>query len=118
LLIKISYWVRPLLAMWYAGNRFEDPIDGKKYRKMLPYGYEGRQRQNALSPSSLSLERHRLLWLYLKEETDFFTAPKKMLHVAPEQCFYGLFKKMKNLDYLTADIDSPLADVKMDIHNI
>lgn len=117
-LIRLSYVVRPVLAAFYGGDRFEDPIDGRTYRKMLPYGYEGRQRENALAPASLSLERHRLLWLYLKEETDFFTAPHKMLHVAPEQCFYGRFRKMKNLDYLTADLDSPIADVKMDIHDI
>ncbi len=118
LLIRLSYIVRPVLASFYSGDTFEDPIDGRKYRKMLPYGYEGRQRDNALAPASLSLERHRLLWLYLKEETDFFTADHKMLHVAPEQCFYGRFRKMKNLDYLTADLDSPIADVKMDIHDI
>lgn len=117
-LIRLSYLVRPVLAAFYAGDRYEDPIDGRSYRKMLPYGYEGRQRENALAPASLSLERHRLLWLYLKQETDFFTAPHKMLHVAPEQCFYGRFRGMKNLDYLTADLDSPIADVKMDIHDI
>ncbi len=56
--------------------------------------------------------------MYLKEETDFFSASHKVLHVAPEQCFYGRFRKMRNLDYLTADLDSPIADVKMDIHDI
>jgi len=117
-LIRLSYWASPILAWWYRGNRFEDPIDGRGYRKLLPYGYEGRQRDNALSPGTLSLERHRLLWLYLREETTFFTAPHKMLHVAPEQCFYGRFKQMKNLDYTTADLDSPIADLKMDIHDI
>jgi SAM-dependent methyltransferase len=118
MLIKLSYWVRPFLASFYKGNRFEDPIDGRTYRKLLPYGYQGRQRQNALAPASLSLERHRLLWLYLKKETNFFSAPQKVLHVAPEQCFYGRFRAMQNLDYLTADLNSPIADVKMDIHDI
>ena len=41
-----------------------------------------------------------------------------MLHVAPEQCFIDLFRKQKNLDYTTGDLFSPLADVKMDIHDI
>ncbi len=118
ILIRASYAVRPILAAIYKGDKFEDPIDGRKYKKMFPYGYEGRERENALAPGSMSLERHRLLWLYLKEHTDFFNASHKMLHLAPEQCFYGLFRKMKNLDYLTADLDSPIADVKMDIHNI
>jgi ubiquinone/menaquinone biosynthesis C-methylase UbiE len=55
------------------------------------------------------------LWLYLKNETNFFTVPKKMLHFAPEQAFYKRFRKMKNLDYTTTDLNSPLADVKADI---
>lgn len=117
-LIRISYGVRPLLAAYYSGNKYEDPIDGKKYRKLLPYGYEGRQRENALAPGSMSLERHRLKWLYLQRETDFFTKEHRVLHIAPEQCYYGRFRKMKNLDYLTADLDSPIADVKMDIQDI
>lgn len=116
-LIKISYLVRPILNFYYKGNIYEDPIDGKTFRKLLPYGYS-KQRQNALSPSTLSLERHRLLWLYLKNETDFFTAPKKVLHIAPEQCFLNRFKKLKNLDYITADLHSPIVDVKADILNL
>ncbi|WP_456377087.1 class I SAM-dependent methyltransferase [Lutibacter sp.] len=114
ILIKVSYWVRPLIAFFLKGNTYTDPIDGKSFRKFLPYGY-GNQRSNALSPSTLSLERHRLLWLYLKNETDFFTAPKKVLHIAPEQCFLKIFRKQENLEYITADLYSPIADVKADI---
>ena len=54
-LIKISYLVRPIIALTLKGNKFTDPIDGKSFRKFLPYGY-GNQRENALSPSTLSLE--------------------------------------------------------------
>lgn len=114
LLIKLSYLVRPIIALSLKGNTFTDPIDGKSFRKFLPYGY-GQQRENALSPSTLSLERHRLLWLYLKEETDFFTANKSVLHMAPEQCFLPIFRKLSNLKYTTADLYSPIADVKADI---
>ena len=45
LLIKLSYWVRPMIAWYYKGATFTDPIDGKSYRKFLPYGY-GIQREN------------------------------------------------------------------------
>ncbi|MDF1516394.1 MAG: methyltransferase domain-containing protein [Lutibacter sp.] len=114
ILIKASYWVSPLLAIYLKGLRFTDPIDEKSFKSFLPYGY-GKQRKNALAPGTLSLERHRLLWLYLKNETDFFTAPKKVLHMAPEQCFLKRFKKLKNLDYVTADLYSPIVDVKADI---
>lgn len=117
LLIRASYLARPFLVWWLQGDRFTDPIDGKSFSKFLPYGYED-QRENVLSPSTLSLERHRLLWLYLKEETDFFTAPHKVLHFAPEQAFYTRFRNLKNLDYTTTDLNSPLADVKADICNL
>jgi SAM-dependent methyltransferase len=115
-LIKASYLVRPIIAWWLKGTIFTDPIDGKSFRKFLPYGY-GKQRENALSPSTLSLERHRLLWLYLQNETDFFSSDKKLkvLHIAPEQCFLDIFRKQKNLEYITSDLESPIADVKADI---
>jgi len=96
------------------GNTHVDPIDGKRFKSFLPYGYES-PRDNVLSPSTLSLERHRLLWLYLKNETNFFTAALKILHFAPEQAFYNRFRRLKNLDYTTTDLNSPLADVKADI---
>lgn len=116
-LIAFSYWIRPLLVLFYKGNKFIDPIDGKSYRKFLPYGY-GIKRDNALAPGTLSLERHRLMWLFLKNNTDFFTKPYKVLHIAPEQAFLHLFRKQKNLNYTTSDLNSPLADVKADITNL
>lgn len=117
LLIQLSYLARPVLALYLKGTRYTDPIDGKQFRRFLPYGYE-KTRENVLSPSTLSLERHRLLWLYLQQETNFFTAPLKVLHFAPEQAFYHRFRKLPNLEYTTTDLNSPLADVKADICNL
>ena len=140
ILIRLSYVARPVLAFALKGTTFTDPIDGKSFKMFLPYGY-GTQRNNVLSPSTLSLERHRLLWLYLNEKTDFFKAEHvsdssvtntkriklrkaetnsalKVLHFAPEQAFYKLFRNQKNLDYTTTDLFSPLADVKADICNL
>ncbi len=117
ILIRLSYLVRPIIAFALKGNNFVDPIDGKKFKSFLPYGYEN-QRENVLSPSTLSLERHRLLWLYLRGNTNFFTKSIKLLHFAPEQAFYKRFKKLKNIEYVTTDLNSPLADVKADICNL
>ncbi|MET3731339.1 class I SAM-dependent methyltransferase [Moheibacter stercoris] len=117
MLIRLSIWARPILVWMYRGNKFTDPIDGNSYKAFLPYGYE-KQRQNVLSPGTLSLERHRLMWLYLQQETNFFSAPLKVLHMAPEQSFYKRFRALKNLDYTTCDLDSPIADVKADIQNL
>lgn len=116
-LIRLSYLARPVISLFLKGNTYTDPIDGKSFSRFLPYGYEN-QRDNVLSPSTLSLERHRLLWLYLINETDFFTAPAKVLHFAPEQAFYKRFRELKHIEYTTTDLNSPLADVKADICNL
>src|SRR5690606_16772868 len=58
------------------------------------------------------------MWLYLKDKTNFFWDKLKVLHIAPEHCFIHRFEKLTNLDYITADIESPLAKVKMDVHQI
>lgn len=121
ILIRLSYLIRPVLAFFLKGSAYTDPIDGKSFRTFLPYGY-GKQRNNVLSPSTLSLERHRLLWLYLQNETNFFKPKRvtgssklKILHFAPEQAFYKRFKKLKHIEYTTTDLNSPLADIKADI---
>jgi SAM-dependent methyltransferase len=117
ILITLSLWFSKIAPLIYKGTKYTDPISGKSYRKFLPYGYSGKaKRKNVLCPGSLSLERHRLLWLYLQNKTDFFTKNYKMLHIAPEQCFYKLFKAMKNLTYTTGDYNSPIADVHFDLH--
>lgn len=113
-LIKLSLWFRPIIRLYFKGSRFTDPIDGSSYRKFLPYGYQN-IRPNALCPGTLSLERHRLLWLYLQFKTTFLTDTLKVLHIAPEQVFYKKFKSFTNWDYTTTDLYSPLADIKADI---
>jgi len=116
-LIRLSYVARPILAFFLRGKKYTDPIDGNSYRKFLPYGYE-KVRENVLAPGTLSLERHRLCWLYLQNETDLFTQPQKLLHFAPEQAFLKRFRKIKHLEYTTTDLNSPIADVKADICNL
>ncbi len=115
-LIRFSYLLSWLLRFWYRGIEVECPVCDHSFRTFLPYGVKGRD--NALCPSCLSLERHRLLWLYLKNETDFFTASYKVLHIAPEQCFLKRFRNLENLDYTTADLESPIADIHFDLHSI
>ena len=117
LLIRLSYVARPFVAFFLRGDKYIDPIDGNSYRKFLPYGYE-KVRENVLAPGTLSLERHRLFWLYLTNETSFFSEKLRVLHFAPEQAFLKRFRKLKNINYTTTDLNSPIADVKADICNL
>ncbi len=112
-----SHIASKILALFYLGNKVECPVCNHHYRKFLPYGYVT-PRDNALCPNCLSLERHRLMWIFLKEKTNFFSDKLKLLHVAPEYCFINRFEKFTNIDYITADLESPLAKVKMDVQNI
>ena len=82
LLQRLAGWMMPLVGLWYRGNRYECPLCGRRYRKLLPYGYVT-SRENALCPHCLSLERHRLLWLYLERETTLFESLPQLLHIAP-----------------------------------
>ena len=113
---RVSKPIFKLLSAFYNGNNVECPICNKKFRKFFPYGRV--TRENALCTNCLSLERHRLIFIYIKKKTSILNRNNKILHIAPENCLIETFKKNKNIDYVTADLNSPLADIKMDIHNM
>jgi SAM-dependent methyltransferase len=116
LLQRISPLIMKVFAQLNKGDNVECPVCQSHYSKFLPYGRIARA--NALCPNCLALERHRLMWLYLQERTGFFTEKLKVLHIAPEHCFIDRFEVLPNLEYITGDIESPLAKVKMDVHKI
>lgn len=105
------------VSLFYIGTNVTCPVCSRGFRQFLPYG-RIHPRPNALCPNCLSLERHRLIWLYLQQKTTFFTASHHVLHIAPEACFIKRFETLHGDRYITADIESPLAKVKMDIHQI
>jgi len=110
---------RPGIASLYrrviaAGNRVECPCCGGRSRRFGPEG----DRSDAKCPKCGSLERHRLLWLWLQHRTNFFSDRLSVLHVAPERAFKRRFARLPNLEYLSADLDSPFADVRLDVTDI
>lgn len=96
-----------------AGRAVECPCCGGRFRRFKRYGASGRP--GALCPRCRSFERHRLLWLYLSERTDFFTSELSVLHFAPEYWLRKSFGRLPNIHYTSADLDSPLADLLTDI---
>ncbi len=118
LLIRLSYVFRQIAPLLYKGNAVDCPVCKKSFSKFLGYGSDRAYRENVLCPYCLSLERHRLLWLFLNQRTNFFSNELDVLHIAPEQCFYERFKGQKNINYFTGDLESPLADYHFDLHDI
>jgi len=119
ILIRLSYIFKFFAPLLFKGDKVYCNVCNKKFRKFLSYGSKVAHRENVLCPYDLTLERHRLMWYYLQNNTSFFTANKlKVLHIAPEQCFHKKFKQQKNLDYTTGDLESPIVDLHFDLHNI
>ncbi len=117
---RMAGWAAPLLGLAYLGRGKRCPICGCERRKFLPYGYVN-ARENALCPSCLALERHRLLWLYLSRETSLEKHHPTMLHIAPELSLMRKFQKIYRgfpKRYLTADLESPLAYLHFDVQDI
>ena len=82
LLIRLSYPFKKVAPLLYKGNNVECPVCERSFSKFLSYGADIVHRDNVLCPYDLTLERHRLMWLYLKDESNFFTAEKlDVLHV-------------------------------------
>lgn len=111
-----SHIALKVVSLFYLGNKVQCPVCEKSFRKFLPYGRV--PRENALCPNCLALERHRLMWLFLQQKTNFFNVRQNILHIAPELCFIDRFEAIHQEDYITGDIESPLAKVKMDIHQM
>lgn len=117
---KYHHWLQHmyfrLRSMVYLGNRRICPCCNGHYRKFLHYGVK--PRPNAQCPRCGLLERHRLTWLYLKNKTNLFSDTLRLLHFAPEYAFQRSFASLSNLDYISADLASRLAMVKVDIMDI
>ena len=123
ILQRVAGWAVPVLGLFYTGKGRECPICGCERRKFLPYGY-GKVREDALCPKCLSLERHRMLWHYLmnnKAIRERLESLPIILHIAPEVCLMKEFKRMYKsapFSYITADLESPLADMHFDVQSI
>lgn len=116
-LIRLSHVFSFIIRPFYHGNKVECPICKNSFRKFLAYGNKGAD--NRLCPVCLSLERHRLLWIYLNEYSDFFSSTNQnILHIAPEQPFIKSFKNQHKHNYITADLVSPIAQLHFDIMKI
>ncbi len=93
------------------------PLCETEAEEFKPWGNP--PRKNARCPGCGSAERHRAVWLYLTEQTDLFVGPRKrFLHVAPERVIQSKLRTAANIDYLSGDLQSPKADIKLDITDI
>ncbi len=88
----------------YIGENVICPICKSKFKFFAPFGLI--KRENARCLNCGSLERHRLLWIYLNEKTKLFDNEIKirLLHFAPEKAFYDIFSENKSIEYIPCDL--------------
>ena len=115
-LIRVKNIYLFMRSIFYAGNKYYCPCCEGRFSKFL--SLKNYPESYVMCPRCESLERHRLLWMYLTEKTNMFSGKKKVLHIAPEFSFLKLLSKMNGIDYVSADKESPFAEVKMDITKI
>jgi len=116
LFFKLGSPLLKLRSLWYAGDQVFCPCCEGQFSKFLPFGAQ--KRPNAVCVRCLSLERHRLLWLYLKNKTNIFSEKLKFLHIAPEYILQKSLRPLSNLNYISSDLEPEEAMVQMDITDI
>jgi SAM-dependent methyltransferase len=94
-------------------GRFVCPICETAADAFLPFGLA--QRPDAQCPSCGSIERHRMLWLYLRDFTDHLERPCRVLHTAPEPALAARLRRIHGRGYVAVDRFDPAADVAADL---
>jgi SAM-dependent methyltransferase len=105
-LAKIRYHI-------YKGDKRECSCCGRSFKLLL-----FSQQMAALCPYCLSFERYRLLCRYLLDATDFGSRPIKFLDIAPVWCFQEFCRAFDNVEYVSIDLQSPMAMRHMDLRDL
>src|SRR5687768_13511480 len=92
-------------ALSLIGRRYTCPCCGWRFRQLLPV----KDRSNAKCPWCGSLERHRLLALYLAERTFVLRVPLDVLHVAPEEGIGRVLRRARKARVVSIDLHHPRA---------
>jgi SAM-dependent methyltransferase len=107
-------------ALWplkYAGLRYQCPICGWRLRRLRTSGGPF-PAPDSVCPACGSLERHRVLWLYLHDRGDLFVEQLRVLHVAPEPCLEERLRPRANLDYVSTDLEPGTAMTAADLERL
>jgi Methyltransferase domain len=99
---KVEPLLKTVRKQRYLGASRFCPICESCLREFVPFD---EKEQNRRCPVCGSLERHRLVWLFMHQKTNLFTPPRKrMLHIAPEPCLASNFEGCENIDYVSANL--------------
>ncbi|MBN9615291.1 MAG: hypothetical protein BGO25_03615 [Acidobacteriales bacterium 59-55] len=124
--INAFLWLQGHVLEMLSGDQVECPFCGVKLSRFLPHGKAAEaaskwriigagSRSNGLCPSCFSIDRERLVYLYLFQHTTIFTQPSRVLHVAPELRLTRLLSQQTQIEYTTTDLNPKGVMVQADI---
>lgn len=107
---KIRGTYQKALGIYYKGDTYHCPYCKHNFRKMLSDGethpviskYQiigSGYRENCTCPRCYAKDRDRLIHLYLEKKTNIFSAPNRVLHIAPEAWLKELFQSLPMIEY-------------------
>jgi SAM-dependent methyltransferase len=97
----------------YKGDKRECSCCGRSFKLLL-----FSKQMASLCPYCLSFERYRLLCRYLLDATDFGSRPIRFLDIAPVWCFQEFCRSFDNVEYVSVDLESPMAMRHMDLRDL
>ncbi len=108
---KLRGGYQKINGLLYSGDSYYCPYCKKSFRKFLPGGFDlpvlyekqiigAGYRNNDVCPRCYSLDRDRLVYLFLQEKTNIFSSPLKLFHVAPEGCLRAMLSDLPNILYV------------------
>lgn len=104
---------RRILARLYGlARNVTCPYCGWTGWKFLPAG--AKLQPNRLCPRCGSLQRYRMLLLYLQQQKTL-DHPIRVLDLAPRDCFRNQMQQIDHITYLSSDLDSPSSMVWSDL---
>src|SRR4051812_99023 len=108
--------LRRLRLAIYRGDEVECPCCGGRFSRFMS-GLS--HRATRVCPRCGAQERHRALWLYMRERTDLFSRPElSILHWAPEYALQRSLRSLPNAAYVSADLEGDEAMQHMDMTNV
>jgi hypothetical protein len=100
----------------YKGDAVECPCCGSTFSRFMP-GLS--HRDTRVCPRCGAQERHRALWLYMRERTDLFARESlSILHWAPEYALQRSLSELPNAAYVSADLHGHEASQHMDMTDV
>ncbi|MGA2508223.1 MAG: methyltransferase domain-containing protein [Chitinispirillaceae bacterium] len=116
----LRYLYYKALLILYHGDRVLCPVCNTSLRRFRNVNRERSTPLGNICPKCGSFERHRLLWLFLRDRTDLFSSSsvRTLLHVAPEPCYRKRFETLRNLDYKVSDLQSKNTVERIDLTDI